>query len=504
MASGQKVSPLVFDIDAKARRMSSEIESVTILKKAVRFAAFVFVKTLVEYVVKHSSSSPRCPKLQFWMSDASGPRGEGKFKFSYHMVVRCCDTGSGDDDGEAGASGVTKTFNWSSSRDLCVLLNKCMEAHVVNFNLAGADETETADFQSVMEAMKATLRSEMSADDLKGGIFDEQIYKSCSLRLFGAQRPNGGNELKHVDTESGNLRESLWSMDDAEEREALQRGHDPFPSEKELLCTLANIIPCKTKPPMVIDSDDDDDEEKRKLAASKLNAIVTGGFVPKGAGHGSHGINKMRVSRTNLALCHSGEHGGCDVRGELTKLCTTLFKIFCGKGGAIPSAHLPERYEFQFRNIKLCRPHMGDSTTVDMERQAVVPNKSVLMIRVDPNSQQQLEASHAYDNNHYYSMEALSPFCPWKSSRCGCKGEKDKALANHNQRRIIMEVHPKCEKHDAHMKLMCFSSACAAAMADRYKGVAIARYPKEDMGRPSMRFTEAVFQFAKVAGRASC
>ena len=71
-----ETSPIVLDIDGKYRRTGNEAECTPELQVSVRYAVFVFVKFLIEYVMRNShrdSASPP-PIPEFWMSDASGSR----------------------------------------------------------------------------------------------------------------------------------------------------------------------------------------------------------------------------------------------------------------------------------------------------------------------------------------------------------------------------------------------------------------------------------------------
>ena len=475
---------VVFDVDAVARRTAGEVQKQESLQTGVRFAVFVFVKVLVEYVVRNSSPGlPRAPAPKFWMSDASGARGDGDaYKFSYHIVVRF--------PREVAADGSAKlwAFKRSASRDLCALLNKCMAAPRIMFRLAGVPDAETSELRAVMEAMRATLRAELSDKDLKGGIFDGQIYKSNSLRILGAQRPTGGNELMHVDTETGRVEDSIWRMD-RQHREFLQRMHDPYPSEEEH-SSAATLVRCTTVAPRVIDSDDDDNDDEASATASQLTSKGVSAFsAPKKA---------ISVHRTNVPLlgklAEDGAAGG-GAHEELAKLCTYLFGLCCAQ---IPGARVPPGYEFKFRQLKLCRPRRNGE-----------PDRSMMIALGDDQSGGPASfSSSLFSQEHYYSVQAQSPFCPWKSARC-CKGASAASGtaagdACHNQNRVIMEVHPKGEFQDARLRLICFSAKCVAGMpAERNMRVAIAQFPAmqaTERERPSMRFIDAVRRFAKLAG----
>ena len=496
--NGTMVSPIVFDIDAKAKRQFSQLLGLREVQTAVRFAVFVFVKVLVEYVVRNSSisSSRVTPMPEFWMSDASGARtsnnqtrdntDEEKYKFSYHLLMRF-------PPGEDGK--VTNTFQRSSSLALCKLLNKCMRAQRITFRLPGVPENETKALHSVMVAMRATLFAEMADDDLKGGIFDEQIYKSNSLRILGAQRPSGGSELVHVDTDTGCLSDSIWNMD-PQRRTLLQRMHDPYPSIAELETEPGAIVPCNTIPPRIIDSDDDDDDDedednanggmdKRKSVSEMAAMQITTRLVPK---------QKFSISRTTLALDQMVDGGGSDgttgsnhIRDQMTRLCTTVFRTCCKE--AIPGSELPSGYKYKFKNVKLCRNNNG------LEQSLVISLDHADYHNQGTSTHQSLHLGQ----RHYYSVQAQLPFCPWKSTRCRCNGV---ASSDHNQRRVQLEIHPKGEHSDAFVEIRCFSAKCVAGMPpERKLRVAIARYPPAIQGerRPVMVFSEAVFEFDKLA-----
>lgn len=506
--AGTTVSPIIFDIDAKAKRRASDLATLKEVQTAVRFAVFVFVKVLVEYVVRNSSrtssSSRAIPVPKFWMCDASGPRtcnNDDKFKFSYHLLMRFPqegeEKGSDCDDGGDDGKAAEYTFKRSASPALCKLLNKCMAAKRITFKLPNVPDKETKALHSVMEAMRATLRAEMADDDLKGGIFDEQIYKSNSLRILGAQRPTGGSELLHVDTETGSLAESIWDMDPGR-RHFLQRMHAPYPSEAELNAAPSAAVPCNTTPPriIVIDSDDDDDDnnnddgtEKPKSASELAAMQLTGRSVPKA---------KISISRTNLTV--GADNSNRITMETLTKLCTTIFRICCRE--AIPGSKLPPNYEFTFKQVKLCR-HNNNNNGV-LEQSLMI---SINHANVGGDGGQASSCIHQHHHQlllpgqkYYYSVQAQLPFCPWKSARCRCNNSG----ADHNQNRVMMEIHPKGEHGDAFVEIKCFSAKCVAGMpVDKKKfRVAIARYPAFVQGerkRPTMAFSEAVFDFARLA-----
>lgn len=473
-AASASVSPIIIDVDGKARRKGDVVAASEVIKTGVRFALFVFVKVLVEYIVRNSTSTP-CVMPEFWMCDASGKRrskggssNEDEFKFSYHMVVRFPDASDCID------KCTSKTFKRSASKDLCVLLNKCMAADNITFRLAGAPEEETIELQSVMEATKTTLCAELTDADLKHGIFDDQIYKSKSLRELGSQRPSGGNELMHVDLETGKLAESIWTMN-IDRRQFLQRKHDPYPSVEEMRCT-ASAVPFTTVPPLIVDKDEDEegDSVENKSHTAKVMHIPSMGA-------------KRGMSRSNVVL-----RGRLDAHEELAGVCTRLFKLLCSS--AIPGASIPHGYVFTFRNVKICKPCYGN----DNSNSAFSIN-----LNIDNSSESSTQPMSLFEKRHHYSIQALSPYCPWKSARCCKKGcTADSAAASHNQNRVIMTVHPMTAfEKEAHVELICFSAKCVAGMADKCRKVAVARYPAEGE-RPSMSFTELLRKFVSIAWRA--
>ena len=191
---------------------------------------------------------------------------------------------------------------------------------------------------------------------------------------------------------------------------------------------------------------------------------------------------------------------------QLTRQCTIMFRACCKE---IPGAQLPRNYEYKFKHsgIKLCRYcNDGDNHGNLVQSLVITLSFNGTGMGLDSAPTQHLP----YNQRYYYSVQAQLPFCPWKSARC-CKAAARKAMAppdpsaaDHNQNRVLMEIHPKGEHGDAFVKLFCFSAKCVADMpSDKRLRVAIARYPAKYGDRPSMNFSEAVFEFSKLAGRAA-
>lgn len=399
--------PLRFDVDAKAKNDTVATEK----QKAVKFAVFCFVRLLVEYIVRNSSASSasRGRECHFALSDASGMRPSsksgkcGNFKFSYHIVVR--------------VHGMT--FDAKASMGICKALNECMSCYRIGFCLKDAPEEETVDLHKYMELMKKQIRAEMVVTE--GEIFDEQIYKSNSLRMLGAQRPTGGSELLPVNVDTGDNMKSIWDMP-FEERLQLQRMHDPYPSEEEI---DSKVVKCDTSSMQQIVCEDDDEADDETECGRMPS-------VPYNRGH-----------KIPLGICRFSQ----DERQEFELTCTQMFKMCCSE---IRGAKVPEGYRFKVASVGL------------------------------------ICGAGVYGTERYYEVYSSQPFCPWKSSRCTTAS----CSANHNQRRVLMHIHPKGEHNQMYLELRCFSSRCVAAMKGTHR-VAIARHPAKGDG-PSMKLIGAM------------
>ena len=532
------VFPLVLDVDAKFREDAEAVDRNQTMQTAVRFAVYALVKFLVEYIVRNSplqgkeggSGEGQIPKRllpDIWMCDASGVRasppskggGSGKpkgaFKFSCHIVVRfplppsstagdCGKLGSDVGVGDQPPLPRALTFKRTASSALCALLNRCMAVPRITFCLAGAPEQETLELHRVMETAKATLRSMLIDPDLKGGMFDEQIYKNGSLRLLGAQSPTGGNELRPVDSDTGEVLKSIWDMGPAA-RDFLVRMHDPFPCPEELSKSAA-VVPFETVAPLVIDSSDDEGDGD----ASRGGSGKGGGDAGSSTAYNSISSfmpqrQSFSVARSTLNIYHQGNNRVGDAGGnsssanamaQLTLLSTRLFEILCRE--CLPTAKLPRKYAFRFRQVKLCRPYNGDNDEA-------AHNALVIKLQGGDGAG---ALSSLLGQKHYYEVQSQASFCPWKSARArsgsgACTGTCSSDEACHNQNRVRMEIHPKAELQEASVRLVCFSSKCIAGMSSGANGnrprVAIARYPASVDQRPTMEFVEVMRKFAKLA-----
>ena len=522
-------SPLVFDLDAKAKPgfplMSTSNESGgdnakrhRLAVRRVRFAVYQFVKMVVERVLMSLSSTTTTTTTSekedltavFAISDASSERKSSKggaryFKFSYHIVVRLLVKESG----EAATFEGPSESSLQMARAMNIMLGWLASGKhsVVRFPVAigkKKEEEEQRDFETWLTSMAAILCSAMECGE--GPVFDEQIYKSRSLRLVGASRPGGGSRLVPVNLANGNLGSSTTTSDDAPvvtSEEA--RMHDPYPSPEEaaangtrvvvVSATLRSALQDAMTAYAVEEDKDKDDadgdglyslamttmtmEECVELEAAVWRARRVKQLVQQPSMLGGGGGGSSSDASALLAVFSGGNNNNNGGRKRMrtgkrisfdpvvgNEVCSKLFGMLCkeigvpagGGGGVVCGA---------FASRGSCEVLAEDGG---------------------------------------YEVRSVDAFCPWKCVRCN----NNKDNSRHNSNRVMMHVCPKSDREEAHLKLFCFSAQCVAHANSLQEeegggrrggsGVAMARYPGAKGARPSMALAAAIGRFVGLLG----
>ena len=416
------VSPLVFDVDA---HWISETGTPSLdTQKTAKYAIFAMIRLVIETVVGKQHTDA----CTFAFSDASGLRTLTKsdqmkscrFKFSYHIVVRP-------------PKGIA--FECGSSLALCAVLNAQMRFNrwsntplarlIENRRNTAANEQSgkkdnyvhtlehEEDLFECIDEMKNKIKSVFS--DYGGNFFDEQIYKSLSLRTMGAKTPRGDCELLPVNLDTGVTEGSVWELVSCEERDELRRLHDPYPSREEIDAfevfdsNPSAIIQCKD---MILPHLDG-------------NAVMD---LTNGKQNGNQETMTLYSKPSTLRLrCTENAQ-------QMNRMCSKLVKL-CAQ--QIPNSKIPNRQFFD------CRGSFAKMTD---------------KIR----------------NLEYYEVRSRLSFCPWKSAR----QKTNECSCDHGKNKILIRVYPMGadEQQRLHVKLLCFSEKCVASMNG--KGAAIVEYPQ--------------------------